>query len=148
MKNELLKLTPAEFCKATKACSDGADYAKTQPDMVAVWDNCPRIDWMVWILNAIDAPKYDKGLRLFAVWAARNTPMANGKLTGSLITDPRSVAALDVAERFANGGATQGELEAAGEAAGEAAWAAAREAARAAQCRQFRLMIKNPFILE
>ena len=40
------------------------------------------------------------------------------------MTDPRSIAALDVSERFANCNATQEELD--------AAWAAASDAARAA----------------
>jgi hypothetical protein len=51
-----------------------------------------------------------------------------------LMTDPRSVAALDVAERHANGQATDEELKVAWDAA-NAAWAAANaawDAARAA----------------
>jgi len=47
------------------------------------------------------------------------------------MTDPRSIAALDVAEGFANGEATREELKAAG-AAADAAWAASLAAARAA----------------
>ena len=57
---------------------------------------------------------------LFAVWCARQVQ--------HLMTDPRSLAALDVAERHANGEATHGELS----AAWAAAWDAARDAAGAA----------------
>lgn len=58
----------------------------------------------------------------FAVWSARQVR--------HLITDQRSIASLDVAERHANGDATDQELAAAGAAAGAAAWAAAGAAAR------------------
>jgi len=74
------------------------------------------------------APEYDREWRLFAVWCARQVQ--------HLMTDSRSVEALDVAERFANGLATQQELAAARDAAEDAAWDAAwdavRDAARAA----------------
>ena len=77
----------------------------------------------------------DRTMRLFAVWCARQVQ--------HLMADKRSIDALDVAERFANGQATQTELDAAGaaawdaagttagDAAGDAAWAAARAAAGA-----------------
>ena len=68
-------------------------------------------------------PQYAKEWRLYAVWCARRVQ--------HLMTDPRSVAALDVAERYAHGNATDEELAAAG-AAAWAAWAAAWDAARAA----------------
>jgi hypothetical protein len=75
----------------------------------------------------------DKTNRLFAVWCAREAL----KLVAS--TDPRAVAACDVAERFANGEATGEELaaDAAARAAASralvtTAWAAAADAADAA----------------
>ena len=78
----------------------------------------------------------DKTARLFAVWCAREAL----KLVDE--PDPRSLAACDVAERYANGKATDEELSAAWDAAWaagryaawdaarDAAWAAARDAAR------------------
>ena len=152
MKNHLLKLSVSEFCDQTKACNEGRIFALKHETMAEVWDNCPKVNWLLWILEAIDAPKDEKNLRLFAVWCARNTPLADGRTTGDLLTDPRSLAALEVAERFANGEATRQELNAAGAAAWDAAcaardaaWAAARDAARDAQCTQFKKMIANPF---
>jgi len=68
----------------------------------------------------------DRTARLFAVWCAREAI----KLIDN--PDPRSVNAIDVAERYANGQATDEELDAAWIAAWAAAWAAARAAARAA----------------
>jgi len=68
----------------------------------------------------------DKTLRLFACWCARNALALIEK------PDPRSVDAVDVAEKFANGKATVEELAAAWDAAWDAARDAAWDAARAA----------------
>ena len=64
----------------------------------------------------------DNQLRLFAVRCARRVQ--------HLMTDPRSIAALDVAERYANGQATDDELSAARNAASAAAEDAAEAAVR------------------
>ena len=71
----------------------------------------------------------DKQLRLFAVWCAREAL----KLIDN--PDQRSITACDVAERFANGEATEKELNAANAAANAARAAAnaARAAANAAR---------------
>ena len=61
----------------------------------------------------------DKTLRLFAVWCAREAL----KLIDN--PDPRSVNGCDVAEKYANGEATEEELDAARAATWDAAWAAA-----------------------
>ena len=145
MKNHLLKLSPSEFCDETKACDEGRIFALNHKTMAEVWDNCPKVDWLLWILEAIDAPKDEPAMRIFALWCVRNTPMADGRTTGDLLTDPRSLAALEVAERFANGEATRQELSAARAAAGDAARDAAWAAAGDAQSSQFKKMIANPF---
>ena len=81
----------------------------------------------LWCLRAVE--NEDKKIRLFAVWCARQVQ--------HLMTDERSIKALDVAEAFANGSATQKELAAArvaagaAGAAGDVAWAAAGAAAGA-----------------
>ena len=100
------------------------------------------IDDALWCCRA--EPQHAKEWRLYAVWCARQVQ--------HLMSDPRSVAALDVAERYANGKATADELaaaRAAAWAAEAAAWAAARaaawdaaraaarDAARAAQSKEF-----------
>ena len=69
-------------------------------------------------------PRYNREWRLFAVWCARQVQ--------HLMADERSIAALDMAERYANGEATDEELAAARAAARAAASAAASDAARAA----------------
>ena len=79
------------------------------------------IEDALWCCRA--EPQYAREWRLFAVWCARQAQ--------HLMTDPRSIAALDVAERYANGLATDEELSAA-DAARSAAWSAADSAADAA----------------
>ena len=73
------------------------------------------LDDCLWCLRSV--PEHDREWRLFAVWCARRVQ--------HLMTDPRSIAALDVAERFANGEATRDDLS--------VAWATAGDATRAAE---------------
>ena len=81
------------------------------------------LDDALWCLRAVTG--HDKEIRLYAVWCARQVQ--------HLMTDPRSVAALDVTERYANGEATDRELAAARDTAEvAAAEASARDAAWAA----------------
>lgn len=90
--------------------------------------NSNGLDDALWCLRAVEG--HDREIMLYGVWCARQVQ--------HLMTNPRSVAALDVAERFANGAATRDELVSAWAAAGDAgaaawaAWAAARAAAWAA----------------
>jgi hypothetical protein len=90
------------------------------------------LDDALWALRTVDG--HDREIRLFAVWCARQVQ--------HLMTDPRNLAALDVAERYAHGTATHAELSAAGAAAWDAAraaaWDAARDAAWGAQAAEFR----------
>ena len=72
----------------------------------------------LWCLRAVEGK--DREIRLFAVWCARQVQ--------HLLTDKRSLDALDTAERYANGDATVEELNSARSAA-RAARAAAMPAA-------------------
>ena len=65
-------------------------------------------------------PQHNRLWRLYAVWCARQVQ--------HLMTDKRLITALDVAERHANGKASDGELCEASIAAGDAAARAARAA--------------------
>jgi len=80
----------------------------------------------LWCLRTV--PEHDKERRLFAVWCARKVQ--------HLMTDQRSINALDVAERYANGKATKEELNAAEDAAWDAA-GDARDAAAAARAAAY-----------
>ena len=86
------------------------------------------LDDALWALRVV--PGIDRDCRHYAVWCARQVQ--------HLMTDRRSIAAMDAAERHADGLATDDELRAALNAAidaacdaeNTAAWGAARYAAR------------------
>lgn len=111
-------------------CADGWEkllkyLGKTKADdeplsLLTILDS-NGLDDAIWCLRAVEG--YDREIRLYAVWCARQVQ--------HLLTDKRSLDAIDVAERYANGQATEDELDAAADAAW-AAWDAAADAARAA----------------
>ena len=105
---------------------------KTQPDdepltyLTILESN--GLDDALWCCSV--EPKYDKEWRLYAVWCARRVQ--------HLMTDPRSLKALDVAEAYAYGNASDEELRAAqaeARLASAAAWATSSISARATSAR-------------
>ena len=100
----------------------GKTTADDEPLPFAVILESNGLDDALWCCRA--EPQYAREWRLFAVWCARQVE--------HLMTDARSLEALDVAERYANGLATDEQRDAAEDAAWDAAWAAARAAAWAA----------------
>ena len=127
--------TTLNAIRAHGPCATGwskllAHLGKTKADdeplpLLTVLDS-NGLDDALWCMRAM--PEHDKHWRLYAVWCARQVQ--------HLMTDPRSISALDVAERHARGDATDAELSAARaaarDAARDAAWAATRAAAWAA----------------
>jgi hypothetical protein len=100
----------------------GTTEADNKPLPFATILRINGLDFALWCARA--EPQHDRVWRLFAVWCGRQVQ--------HLLTDQRSLAALDVAERHANGMATDEELRAARDAAGAAAgdaWDATRDAA-------------------
>ena len=106
----------------------GKTSADDNPLEIATIVESNGLDDALWCLRAVEGE--DRKIRLFTVWCARRVQ--------HLMTDPRSLKALDVAEAYANGTATLEELEeawdeaakAVRDAARNAAWSAARSAAR------------------
>jgi hypothetical protein len=105
--------------RAHGPCEDGwtkllAGLGKTQADdeplTFATILRISGLDFALWCARA--EPQHSRVWRLFRVWCARRVQ--------HLLTDPRSLAALDVAERYALGMATDEELRAVGEAAWDA----------------------------
>ena len=117
--------------RAHEPCADGwskllRNLGKTAADdeplsLETILDS-NGLDDALWALRAVGG--HEREIRLFAVWCARHVQ--------HLMNDPRSLDAIDVAERFAHGQATADELAAAWAAASSAARAAAWDAARAA----------------
>jgi len=117
----------------------GADFDSPFPASSILDSNGLDDTW--WVLRCL--PEYGSLWRLCAVWCARQVQ--------HLMTDPKSIDALDVAERHAKGLATDQELRDAARGAiaamaaaraagyavryaeGDAAWAAARAAGDAAR---------------
>lgn len=117
--------------KACNPCQSGwqrglAAAGKSSPDdepiLFSAIAETVGINNAIWCMHA--EPQHSRELRLFAVWCARQVQ--------HLMTDQRSLAALDVAERHANGHASAADLAAASAAAWDAASAAASAAAGAA----------------
>ena len=110
-------------------------YAHKEPIGILSIIETNGLDDALWALRCVKGRDHD--MRLYAVWCARQVEHLN--------TDPRVKNCNDVAERFANGQATEDELAAASAAAWaaawdaacaaawDAAWDAARDAARDAQ---------------
>ena len=119
--------TTLNAIRAHRPCPDGwakllRHLGKTAADdaplnITTILDSNGLYD-ALWCLRAVTGR--DREIRLYAVWCARQVQ--------HLMIDPRSIAALDVAERFSNNLATKHDLA----AARTAAWAAARAAAGAA----------------
>ena len=128
-------ITTLNQIRAKSPCPDEwkkllAHLGKTQSDddslSIATIIDSNGLDGALWHLRAVEGK--DKEIRLYSVWCARQVQ--------HLMTDKRSLDALAVAERFANGEATREELDdaraAAWNASGDAltAWYAASDAAR------------------
>ena len=130
--------------KACNPCDDGWQAGlqaagKTEPDdepisYEAILD-AVGIEKALWCCQA--EKQHNSLWRRYAAWCARQVQ--------HLMTDERSIAALDVAERHANGEATDSDLAAAWaaarDAAAAAAWSAAWSAAWAAQSSAFRQLV-------
>ena len=109
--------------KELRACTGGQEWADAHDNYREAWEKCKRGDWMLWI-----AKKRDIDLRILT-----KAKVECAKLAEHLMTDERSINALRVAERFAEGNATKEELNTAANAAAAAyATYAAANAADAA----------------
>ena len=118
--------------KAANPCPDGwaralaaAGKAEADEDLILFSEiiNAVEIEDALWCCRA--EPQHSREWRLFGVWCARQAQ--------HLTTDQRSLDALDIAERYANGLATDKDLDAASCVAWRAVWDVQRDAVRDAQ---------------
>ena len=120
-----MTMTITEFCEKHDACAEVLKWASGTglTTMDELWRRDDMLpEWREWIATRPYVLE-DRELRLYACWCARQI--------WHLLTDERSRTAVMVAERHADGLATDAEFTAAG-AAAWAAWAAAGEAREAA----------------
>ena len=106
----------------------GKTQADDEPLPYSVIVKSNGIGDALWCCRA--EPQYAKQWRLYAVWCSRQVQ--------NLMKDKRSIDALEVAERHADGKATDEELDAARSAAWDAAWSAAMLAACSDACSDAR----------
>ena len=78
----------------------GKTSADNEPLPITTIIESNGIDDAIWCLRAVEG--HTKAIRLYAVWCARQVQ--------HLMKDPRSLAALDVAEKHAHGLATDDEI--------------------------------------
>ena len=129
MKTTLNKIRACSPCHEgwTKLLRNlGKTKADDEPLAITTVLDSNGFDDALWCLRAVDG--HQREMRLYAVDCARSVQ--------HLMTDAHSIAAIDVAERHADGLATDAELAAAWHAAWDtargAAWGAAWGAARGA----------------
>jgi hypothetical protein len=117
-------MTIEQFCEKHGACEPDQTWVLANcKTMREAWDHAPEPGWVVWIATR-PGVLTERELRLFMCFCARQN--------WHLLTDPRSRNVVEVAERYADGRASQEELAAARVAAWTAYAAAPRAAAWAA----------------
>jgi len=105
------------------ACADALEWIQmNSSNPEKLWNECERGNWLLWLVSKLDIDR--KRLVLAACQCAR--------LVKHLMTDERSIKAIEVAEAWASGEATEDELRLAAADAAYAADAAAYAAAYAA----------------
>ena len=110
-----------EYLKSLNACQPAVEWAGDKP-IEQVVAECHRGDWLLWLAKKC-------GVELQPLTLAKGH-CAN--TVRHLMTDERSLKAVDVAIAFGEGKATREELDDAADAATAAAAAAAASAAHAA----------------
>lgn len=125
-------ITTLNKIRSHKPCREGWEEllrhlgkiaADDEPLAIATVLDSNGLSDALWCLRAVEGR--DREIRLYAVWCVRQVQY--------LMADPRSLTALDVAERYARGEASDAELRRAWAAAWAATEAAAEAAARAAE---------------
>jgi hypothetical protein len=104
------------------ACSDAIEWVATQKNYKEAWQNCERGEWMLWLAKMLKVN--DRKLTLAKFKCANQVR--------HLMKDPRSLAALDAAEKYGNGEISRDELDTAAAADADAAAYAAYAAYAAA----------------
>jgi hypothetical protein len=114
-----------DFLKKHDACPAGARWALSiSEDMADVWEAMieqGKHEWLRWTATRPGVFS-DSILRKLACRFIRETPLSDGRRVWDLLKDERSRRAVEVAERYADGNAMDGELQVAYNAADDAAY--------------------------
>jgi hypothetical protein len=145
------KLTAKDFALLCP-CSEGADFAASQPDLATAWEKCERGDWIWWLARKLGVEK-ETSVK-FAKWCVEDAKKSAEKAAYAA----RAADAADAARAAARAAADAAAYAAAYAAADAAAYAAADAAARAAyaaadaaaaarkrQAVFLRTILENPF---
>ncbi len=121
----------SDFLRQHNACRDGTKWALSiSKDMADVWDAMlaqGKHDWLIWAATR-HGVFTESILRKLACRFVRETPLVDGRTVWDLLTNERSRKAVEVAEAYADGNATDGDLAEARQAAADAAYYAANAA--------------------
>jgi len=82
-------------------CNEGIEWLNAQTTLEQAWENCPRGDWMLWLLGELNLLTEQQELALQV--AMLETPLADGRKVLDLITDPRSLAFIDLKRQRLSG---------------------------------------------
>lgn len=105
MKNEQF----IEWLRKHDAC-DSAINMVGEKTAQEVWDTWGKPSELLWWVESSELLT-KQGLTLLACGIVRNTPLLDGRTVWDLLTDERSRNAIVIAERWANGEATDEELQ-------------------------------------
>lgn len=104
------------LCKLN-ACNEAREWAATQPDPTTAWQQCPRGDWMLWLIGQqVGAPGTESRKRLVLA-ACRCARLALDIYERRYPDDPRPRRAIETAEAHVRGEATLQEMRTAAAAA-------------------------------
>jgi hypothetical protein len=107
------KMTEAStFLDEQGASVELRQFGESVQSLRQFWDQCPRADWMLWVLDRTEQ-RNRRELRSFACWCARRFL--------HLMRDPRCKRAVETAELFASGHASKADLRRAGDGAADTA---------------------------
>jgi hypothetical protein len=110
IEDKIARNEPKEFLDRFGVCPPGAEWLAKQKSYEQAWNDCYRGDWMLTIAQ-------EAGVDLKILTKAK---VECAKLVERLMTDERSINALRIAERFAEGKATLDELRVAAAGASDA----------------------------
>jgi hypothetical protein len=119
-------MTVNELIEQFSPCEEGEKFLREQGTLEAAWDACVQADWMLWLDSRLDLLTPRQRVE-FACRCVRETPAREGTVW-DLLTDDRSRRAVETAETFLRGEATEEELKIAAREARKAREAAAARA--------------------